>query len=116
MKDYIGYSFELTNFTFATSSIGSMIPCGKLGAEHTSIAVFLVMALFMACEQIQCNKCQPCETLQMLPFTVCKTRLQYLHINFHCLLVQRYVNKLHPKVVCCFVKCSMDTDWCNATA
>lgn len=38
----------MRHFTFPTSSIGSMIPCGNWGAEHTSMAVFLLMALLIA--------------------------------------------------------------------
>lgn len=35
----------------------------------------------------------------------------HLHIYFHCFLVEGNVNKLHPKVVCCFVKGCVDTHW-----
>lgn len=42
------YREEVSLLTLATSSTGSMIPWGNWGMEHTSMAVFLLMAFFMA--------------------------------------------------------------------
>lgn len=38
----------------------------------------------------------------------------YLHVHFHCFLVKWNVNKLHPKVMCCFVKGCMGAHRCKA--
>ena len=37
----------------------------------------------------------------------------HLHVYFHSFVVEGNVNKLHPEVVCCFVKSCVDTHWCK---
>ena len=38
----------------------------------------------------------------------------HLHVHLHGLVVQRYVDELHAKVMSSFVKGSVDTDWSKA--
>lgn len=94
--------------------MGSIIPWGNWGAEQTSMAVFLLMALFIALKENNNNmRWRISKNSSLLAHTVC-ILYSYLHIYFHSFLVKGNVNELHPKVVCGFVKGCMDTDRCKA--
>lgn len=74
MKQYLKIR---NSFTFPTSTMGSMIPCGNWGAEHTNIAAFLEMALFMA--WIEITQTWSYDYLSLKPLkSIC---LLYVHLK-----------------------------------
>ncbi len=90
---------------------------GETEEQNTpALLCFLEMALFIAYDQNILVDIKLINIHKNVPVCFGQSRQKYLHIDFHGLLVQGYVNELHPKIMCCFVKRSMDTHWCNTSA